>query len=65
MTDKDGNPYNNGEKVGAHSMVVTDVLPDGRYVVSSWGDEYIIDNTGAEYSNITYIKIDTDPVDDN
>ena len=37
----------NGKRVhainGGHSMVVTGVTDDGRYIVSSWGDKYYID----------------------
>ena len=64
MTNLDGTPANFGFNVGPHSMVVTDVLPDGRYVVSSWGKEYIIDVSDADWSYLVAVKIDPDAPED-
>lgn len=32
------------EDVGAHAMSIVDVADDGRYIVSSWGEQYIYDS---------------------
>ena len=34
---EDGSVYNLGQKVSSHSMIVTGIAPDGRYIVSTWG----------------------------
>lgn len=34
---------------GGHAMVITGVTEDGRYIVSSWGEEYYIDPNGVYY----------------
>ena len=44
--DLDGNGLlddKTSEDVGAHGMTVTGVTDDGRLIVSSWGDEFILD----------------------
>lgn len=60
--DKDGNGKLDdiaSEGVGAHAMAIVKVLPDGRYLVSSWGNEYIYDpeqdaDTGFDYAIYDY-----------
>ncbi|MBE5933703.1 MAG: hypothetical protein E7263_09830 [Lachnospiraceae bacterium] len=45
---------------GGHAMVVTGVTGDGRYIVSSWGDEYYIDpNENAMFLDDDGNTIDT------
>ena len=44
----DGNIYYENGKVaqyidGGHGMIVTGITEDGKYIVSSWGEKYIID----------------------
>lgn len=41
LFDLDGNLCNSN--VGSHAMTVTGIHSDGRLIVSSWGNEYIID----------------------
>lgn len=60
MYNMDGTPAYGGNLVGAHAMVVTGITPDGRYIVSSWGHEYIVDVADAESSSIAVMKIDTE-----
>lgn len=40
MYDEHGNRVK--ENVGGHRMTVTGVAPDGRYIVSSWGEKYYL-----------------------
>ena len=50
MRDADGNVYNTWNDAG-HSMIITGV-ENGRFVVSSWGDKYLIDpNDNFGYMN--------------
>lgn len=46
LDNMDGTNYD--KDIGQHRMTVTEVLPDGRYVVSSWGKEYILDPKDAD-----------------
>lgn len=41
-----------------YRMTITEVLPDGQYVVSSWGEEYVFDPTDARYYEIDSYKIE-------
>ena len=51
LYDENGNIKN--KDVGGHWMTITDTTPDGRYVVTSWGEKYYIDpsqlNDGVNY----------------
>ncbi len=40
LYDENGNPSGS---CGAHAMVVTGVTEDGKFIVSSWGNKYMID----------------------
>lgn len=40
--------------IGAHAMTLVDVLDDGRFIVSSWGNEYIYDYN-EDNSNFGFI----------
>ena len=57
LYNMDGTPYE-GNPVGGHRMTVTEILPDGRIVVSSWGEEYILDPEGADYVDMYSYSID-------
>lgn len=57
----DGNLYNRDGSVaqyidGGHAMVITGVTEDGRYIVSSWGDEYYLDPDDGTYRNFAYYE---------
>lgn len=39
---------------GGHAMVITGVTQDGRYVVSSWGEQYFLDPGDGEYYDFSY-----------
>ncbi len=44
--DKDGNGKLDDvckDDVGSHAMTIVDVTNDGKYIVSSWGEQYILD----------------------
>jgi len=36
--------------VGSHCMTLTGFTDDGKYIVSSWGSQYILDPAGIDYS---------------
>ena len=40
LYDENGNPSGS---CGSHAMVVTGVTEDGKFIVSSWGNKYMID----------------------
>ena len=42
LYDENGNKVNS-KPIGCHAMVITGVTPDGKYIVSSWGERYIFD----------------------
>ncbi len=42
------------DNVGDHAMTIVDVLDDGRYLVSSWGKEYILDPSIDDTGVIIY-----------
>lgn len=47
-------------KVGDHYVYVTEITPDGKIIVSSWGERYIFDPTKATWKNKVLIKIGND-----
>ncbi len=63
LYDENGNdvtwdPLNIGGDSG-HAMVITGVTDDGRYIVSSWGDEYYLDpdDCGEYYITVYYVEV--------
>lgn len=59
MKDKDGNDILKYTVVdGPHAMTITDVNADGDYVVSTWGDKYVLDvNSLDEYTELYLVNI--------
>ncbi len=61
IRNEDGSELQDCNNAG-HSMVVTGVTPDGRYIVSTWGGKGYIDpkkqhfNTKLEFSTVQYSK---------
>ena len=45
-------PYDGNGSPEGHAMTITGVTDDGRFIVSSWGDKYILDNNLNV--NVTY-----------
>ena len=41
LYNEDGSKYNK-KPIGAHAVTVTDITPEGYYVVSSWGQKFIL-----------------------
>lgn len=39
------------EDVGSHAMYITGLTDDGRFIVSSWGNEFIVDFSNLEENN--------------
>lgn len=44
-------------KMGGHAMVVTDITPLGEIVVSSWGQQFILDNINENVCELTIVDI--------
>jgi hypothetical protein len=45
------------DKDAGHAMCITGVASDGRYIVSSWGDEYYLtlnSDTDYSFSQVSY-----------
>ena len=55
LYDMDGNLHR--ENGGSHGMYITGIRSDGKFIVSSWGQEYILDLSNVE-NNIWYVTID-------
>ncbi len=59
MKDKDGNDILKCAVVdGPHAMTITDVNADGDYVVSTWGDKYVLDVDSLDkYTELYLVNI--------
>ena len=52
---EDGSDYSEKSN-GGHAMIVTGIAPDGRYIVSSWGEKLYLDPKDAESITALIIK---------
>ncbi len=48
MYNLDGTLYNTSGKIGGHAMYITGITNKGDLIVSSWGEEYIVDLSSIE-----------------
>lgn len=55
LYNEDGTPATS-RPIGGHAMVITGVTDDGRYIVSSWGEEYYLKPDEGNYRNFAYYK---------
>ncbi|MBR4670978.1 MAG: hypothetical protein IKO84_10290 [Butyrivibrio sp.] len=55
---EDGSYYGFGIKVPIHSMIITGIMPDGRYKVSTWGTKLYVDPKELEDVHLNIIKLD-------
>ncbi len=54
--DENNKIYDGIDNVDAHYVFVTNILDDGKIMVSSWGDQYIFDNSQATWTEKILIK---------
>ncbi|WP_022779835.1 hypothetical protein [Butyrivibrio sp. AE3009] len=55
LYDEQGNKINQ-DPIGDHAMVITGVTADGKYIVSSWGERYILDPNEVRADGSSVVK---------
>ena len=57
LNDENGEIYELQEQIDSHYVFVSEITDDGKIIVSSWGEKYVFENSKANWTSKTLIKI--------